>query len=263
MRIALPTGAELAVHLYGDGAGEPVLLLHAWGETHRVFDRLVPLLPRSLRLVVPDQRGTGDSTKPAGGYALADASADVVALLDALELDACWLAGTSSGGYVAQEVAAGHPGRVRGLALIGAPSDLRRPLPAALAGLLASMHDPVTRADVEALTGALPLHVPVPAGFLDDQLAAAQTIPRRVWRAVAEGLVSAVPPIRRGPITVPTLILWGAEEDVLPAGQGRELAAAIEGSRLVTYEGTGHLVLWERPERVAADLAAFVTGVRR
>ncbi|SEF18925.1 alpha/beta fold hydrolase [Jiangella alba] len=263
MRIALPTGAELAVHQHGDAGGEPVLLLHAWGETHRVFDRLVPLLPRSLRLVVPDQRGVGASTAPAGGYTLADAAADAVALLDALGLDTCWLAGTSSGGYVAQQVAVDHPGRVRGLVLIGAPSDLRGPVPAALAGPLASLHDPVTRADAEALTGALPLHVAVPAGYLDDQLAAALTIPRRVWRAVLDGLVGAVPPIRRGPIAVPTLILWGGDDDVLPAGQGRELAAAIEGSRLVTYEGTGHLVLWERPERVAADVVAFVAGVRR
>ncbi|WP_169792042.1 alpha/beta fold hydrolase [Jiangella muralis] len=262
-RVGLATGAELAVHEHGDDDGEPVLLLHAWGETHRVFDRLVPLLPRSLRLVVPDQRGVGDSTKPAGGYTLADAAADVVALLDALGLEQCWLAGTSSGGYVAQQVAMDHPGRVRGLVLIGTPGDLRRPLPAAFAGLLASLPDPLTRADADALIGAIPLHTRVPAAFLDDQLAAALTIPGRVWRAVADGLVGAVPPIRRGPIAVPTLILWGTEEDVLPAGQGRELAAAIEGSRLVTYEGTGHLVLWERPERVAADLAAFVAGVRR
>ncbi|WP_157987935.1 alpha/beta fold hydrolase [Jiangella endophytica] len=255
-RVMLATGVELAVHEVGDG--EPMLLLHAWGETHRVFDRLVPLLPRSLRLVIPDQRGVGESAKPAGGYTLHDAAADMVALLDALGLDACWLAGTSSGGYLAQQVAVHHPERVRGLVLIGAPSDLGQPLPAAFDELLSSFHDPVTQGDVEALNGALPLHAPVPETFLDDQLTAALTIPTGVWRAVIDGLVAAVPPIRTGPVTVPTLILWGAEEDVLPAGQAHELAAAIDDSRLVTYERTGHLVLWERPERVAADIAAFV-----
>ena len=81
-----------------------------------------------------------------------------------------------------------------------------------------------------------------------------------MWKASLEGLVRAVPPIDRGPITAPTLILWGDEEDVLPTDQADELRAAIEDSQLVVYEGTGHLVLWEQPERVARDVAAFIEG---
>jgi len=113
-RVGLATGVVLAVHEFGEG--EPVLLLHAWGETHRTFDRLVPLLTRSLHLVVPDQRGVGESAKPADGYGLNDAVDDVIALLDALGLDACWLVGTSSGGYLAQQVAVDHPDLVAKLA---------------------------------------------------------------------------------------------------------------------------------------------------
>ncbi|CUR55792.1 putative Tropinesterase [metagenome] len=255
-RVSCATGVELAVHEFGEG--EPVLLLHAWGETHRVFDRLVPLLTPSLRLVVPDQRGVGDSAKPAHGYTLDDAVDDVIALLDALGLAACWLVGSSSGGYLAQQVAVDHAGRVRGLVLVGAPSSLRQPVPVPVADLVSSLHDPVTREDVAVLTAAFPLHGPVPDTFLDDQLAAALTIPRHVWSATLEGLFAAVPPIQRGSVGVPTLILWGADDDVLPAQQPHELLAAIEGSRLVTYQETGHLVLWERPERVAFDVAAFI-----
>ncbi|MGH3358827.1 MAG: alpha/beta fold hydrolase [Nocardioidaceae bacterium] len=259
-RIALATGAELAVHEYG--GGEPVLLLHAWGETHRIFDRLVPLLPGTLHLIVPDQRGVGESSKPADGYALLDAADDLVALLDAMELDACWLVGTSSGGYVAQQVAVNHPERVRGLVLVGAPSNLRQVSSGFLGDLLSAFHDPVTRADITTLNGALPLHTAVPDTFLEDQVTAALTIPKGVWCAGFEGLRTAEPPIQSGPIDVPALILWGAEEDVLPSDQVHELAAAIDGSRLVTYEGTGHLLLCERPERVADDVAAFIAGHR-
>lgn len=257
-RVPLSTGVELAVH--ESGHGEPVVLLHAWGETHRSFDGLTPLLPRSLRLVVPDQRGVGDSAKPAGGYSLRDAADDVVALLDGLGIEACWLLGTSSGGYVAQQVAVAHPDRVRGLVLVGAPSDLHGPVPAALAEVLESFRDPVTRGDIRALNGVLPLRVPVPERFLDDQETAALSIPRSVWFAGIEGLVTAAPPLQTGTIAVPTLILWGAEDDILPVSQARDLAAAIDGSRLVIYEGTGHLVLWERLERVAADAAAFIAA---
>lgn len=257
-RVSCATGVELAVHEFGDG--EPVLLLDAWGETHRVFDRLVPLLPPTLRLVVPDQRGVGESAKPADGYALHVAAEDVISLLDALGLDACWLVGSSSGGYLAQQIAVTHPERVLGLVLIGAPSNLQQPMPAVLAETLSSFHDPVTRDDVEALNGAFPLRTPVPDTFLEDQTDAALTIPRRVWRAVLEGLLAAVPPIQRGSITVPTLILWGADDDLLPADQANDLLAAIEGSRMVSYRGTGHLVLWEQPERVALDVIAFITS---
>ena len=260
-RVALATGVELAVHEFG--AGEPVLLLHAWGETHRVFDRLIPLLPHRLHVLMPDQRGVGESAKPGDGYAITDAAADIVALLDALGLATSWVVGTSSGGYVAQQVAIDHPGRVKGLVLIGAPSNLSGPPPAIFSKLLWSFHDPVTRDDVEALNNLLPLHTHVPRTFLDDQVTAGLTIPRHVWRGVLEGLCSAVPPIHSGKITVPTLILWGKEDDVLPRAQADELVAAIPDSRLLTYERTGHLVLWEQPERVAGDLTEFITRSSR
>lgn len=257
-RIALTTGVEIAVHEHGEGV--PVLLLHAWGETHRTFDRLLPLLPSTWHLVVPDQRGAGRSSKPADGYSLRDGAADMTALLDALGIETCWLLGTSSGGYLAQQLAVEQPARVRGLVLVGSPSKLHRPPPPAISESLAAFHDPVTRADVDALNGALPLHRPVPAGFLEDQLTAALSIPRYAWQASLDGLVRAVPPIDCGRIGARTLILWGDEEDVLPASQAGELLAAIEDSRLVVYEGTGHLVLWEQPERVAEDVTAFITA---
>lgn len=260
-RIALATGVELAVHEHGEGV--PVLLLHAWGETHRTFDRLLPLLPDTMHLVVPDQRGVGQSSKPADGYTLLDGAADMTALLDALEIDACWLIGTSSGGYLAQHLALEHPARVRGMALVGSPSNLQGPLPPAFSESLSSFHDPVTRADVDALQGALPLHSPVPGSFFEDQMRAALSIPRHSWLASVDGLVRAVPPIDRGRIGVRTLILWGGEEDVLPISQAGELLAAIEDSQIVVYEGTGHLVLWEQPQRVAKDVTAFIMGNER
>ena len=260
-RIALATGVELAVHEHGEGV--PVLLLHAWGETHRTFDRLLPLLPDTMHLVVPDQLGVGQSSKPADGYTLLDGAADMTALLDALEIDTCWLIGTSSGGYLAQQLALEHPARVRGMALVGSPSNLQGPLPPAFSESLSSFHDPVTRADVDALQGALPLHSPVPGSFVEDQMRAALSIPRHSWLASVDGLVRAVPPIDRGRIGVRTLILWGGEEDVLPISQAGELLAAIEDSQIVVYEGTGHLVLWEQPQRVAKDVTAFIMGNER
>ncbi len=225
-RVAVTTGIELAVH--EQGTGTPVVLLHAWGETHRTFDRLVPLLPDSMHLVLPDQRGVGASAKPTSGYSLPEGAADVVALLDALGVDACWVVGTSSGGYLAQQIALDHPARVHGLVLIGSPRTLRLSLPATFVDLLSSS-DPVSREGLAALGGAIPLHGPVPQSFVEEQRKAALSIPSHVWRRTLEGLVEAVPPTELGAIEVPTLILWGGAEDILPAEQGHELEAAIHG----------------------------------
>jgi rifampin ADP-ribosylating transferase len=57
------------------------------------------------------------------------------------------------------------------------------------------------------------------------------------------------------------LIIWGERDELLPLQDGYLLAAAIPGSRLIVYEETGHLVLWEQPERVATDLTDFVAGL--
>ena len=66
--VVLADGVRIALHEQGEGA--PVVLLPAWGETHRSFDRLVALLPADLHVIAPDQRGVGESDKPAVGYRL-------------------------------------------------------------------------------------------------------------------------------------------------------------------------------------------------
>jgi rifampin ADP-ribosylating transferase len=79
-----------------------------------------------------------------------------------------------------------------------------------------------------------------------------------VWRQTLVGLTEATPPTETGTIRCPTLIIWGERDELLPLADGDALAAAIPGSRLVAYPDTGHLVLWEEPARIAADLTAFV-----
>jgi rifampin ADP-ribosylating transferase len=62
-------------------------------------------------------------------------------------------------------------------------------------------------------------------------------------------------------ISAPTLVVWGGRDELLTRDQAVGLVEAIPGSRLVVYEETGHLVLWEEPERVASDLVSFVEAL--
>jgi rifampin ADP-ribosylating transferase len=86
----------------------------------------------------------------------------------------------------------------------------------------------------------------------------ATRVPARVWREAVRGLVEAEPPTDSGRISAPTLVICGGGDDFLTLEHEEALAAAIPGATLVVYTGTGHLVLWEEPERVASDLVALL-----
>jgi pimeloyl-ACP methyl ester carboxylesterase len=176
----------------------------------------------------------------------------VVAFLDAMDLPSAVLVGSSSGGYVAQRVAVDHPDRVAGLVLVGAPRSLHgRP---AFADEVDRLTDPVDPEWVRASLAWFPLHHPVPDWYLADRVADGARTPARVWQQALAGLTEAPPPTETGTITAPTVIIWGERDDLLPRTDADLLAAAIPNAHLVIYEDTGHLVLWECPDRVAHDL---------
>ena len=253
--VHLATGVTVPYVAQGDPSGVPVLLLHAWAESMGCFDRLRPLLPPSLNVLAWDQRGHGHADKPAGGYELSDFAADVLAFLDAVNLGAAVLAGSSSGGYVAQQVAVTNPDRVLGLVLIGSPRSLQgRP---AFADELDRLTDPVDPAWVRESLGWFPRYHEIPDWYLEDRVVDGCRLPARVWRDALAGLTGPRPPTETGTITAPTLILWGDRDELLSRADQERMTAAIPGASLVVYEGTGHVVLWEQPDRVAADLASF------
>ena len=257
-KLSLSTGIEVPCFIEGDPDAQPLLLLHAWGESFESFDRLAPLLA-GFRIYAPDLRGQGDADKPEDGYSLAEQAADVAAILDALEVPRAFVLGSSSGGYVAQALAAGHPERVAALVLVGAPLSLRgRP---AFADEVESLVDPVGAAWVRESFTWFPLLHEVPAWFIDDRVDDGTRMPAHVWRAILKGLCEAAPPTESGTIAAPTLVLWGGHDHLLSLADEQALAARIAGSVLKVYPDTGHLVLWECPERVAADTTDFLRSV--
>lgn len=203
-----------------------------------------------------DLRGHGEADRSATGYALTEVADDIVAFMDAVGLPSAVLLGSSSGGYLAQQVAVTHPDRVSGLMLVGSPHDLRgRPH---FADEVDELSDPVDAAWVRESLTWFPRFHGVPEWYIDDRVRDGMLLPAQVWRQALYGLCNAVPPTETGGITAPTLIVWGDRDHLLSREQQERLAAAITGSRLLVYENTGHLVLWEQPERVARDLTDFV-----
>ena len=258
--VRLSTGVSLRYVASGATSGTPVLLLHPWGESLRCFEQLLPLLPATIRAIAMDQRGHGQADKPTDGYTLTDFAEDVEAFMDALDVPAAVLLGSSSGGYVAQQVAISSPARVTGLVLVGSPRSLQGRPP--FADELDRLTDPIDREWVEESLTWFPRFHQVPDWYIEDRVSDGVRMPAHVWRDVFTGLITATPPTELATITTPTLIMWGDRDELLKREDQVALSAAIPGSRLVVYEGTGHLVLWEQPERVATDLTAFVESVQ-
>lgn len=120
--VAVPGGA-LAVEVR-EAASEPVLAIHGISSQRRLFDWTAAAAPE-LSLVTPDLRGRGDSVDVTGPSSIGRHADDMVAVLDALGLDAVHVSGMSMGGFVAVRLAVDHPDRVKSLVLVdgGLPMD--------------------------------------------------------------------------------------------------------------------------------------------
>ncbi|MBD8044821.1 alpha/beta hydrolase [Arthrobacter sp. Sa2BUA2] len=238
--LRLRTGISVPCLVQGDPGSPPVLLLHAWGETRGSFDRLLPGLS-GFRVYAPDLRGQGDADKPEGGYSLAGQAEDAAAILEALSVQRAFVAGSSSGGYVAQQLAVAHPGLVAGLVLVGSPLSLRgRP---AFAGDVEALTGPVSAGWVRESLSWFPRIHKVPGWFEEERVHDGTRMPANSWKRILSGLVAAPPPTESGTIRSPALILWGAEDNVLSREDQEVLAEQIDGAVLKVYPGVGHLVL--------------------
>ncbi|MGM9472532.1 alpha/beta fold hydrolase [Pseudarthrobacter sp. YS3] len=256
--LTLRTGISVPCRIDGDAGAEPVLLLHAWAESRGSFDRLIPLLT-GFRVYAPDLRGQGEADKPEGGYSLAEQAEDAAAILEALNVPRAAVVGSSSGGYVAQQLAVTHPDKVTALVLVGSPLSLQgRP---AFADEVDALTDPLDEGWVRDSLSWFPLHHEVPAWYIDDRVRDGLRMPARAWKGILNGLFEAMPPTESGTIQAPTLILWGGLDSLLPRGDQETLAARIPGAVLKVYPDVGHVVLWECPEQVAEDTTAFLASL--
>jgi non-heme chloroperoxidase len=257
--VELPGRVSLPYVEQGDPSGVPVVLVHAIADSWRSFEPVLSDLPESIHAFALTQRGHGEASRPAGGYHPRDFAADLAAFMDALDLGAAILVGGSSGGFIARRFAIDHPGRTLGLVFLGSPASLRDK-PGVLEmwdSTFSVLTDPVPPNLVREFTEGIVTR-PVPRSFLETIMRENLKVPARVWRATFKGHLEDDSLAELGRIKVPTLIVWGDRDGIIPRSDQWFLAAAIERSRLLVYHGTGHAIYWEKPDRVAADLASFV-----
>jgi non-heme chloroperoxidase len=258
MTTRLASGPQVHYTEQGEPGGEPIVFLPAYADSWFSYSRVLPVLPARYHAYALDQRGHGDSERPACCYSIDDFAADAVALLDAVGLQRAALVGHSGSAFTARRVAVTHPERVARLVLSGSPAgSLPERVAAGLQAATRALADPVS-ADFIREFQAGAAHLPLPETFVEGLVAESRKLPARVWRDAADGLAAFDDTADLGRIAAPTLLVWGDRDGLLPREEQQRLAAAIPGARSQVYPETGHSPHWERPERFVADLDAFL-----
>jgi len=261
--IELPGRAKLQYVEQGDPSGVPVLFLHGITDSWHSFERVLPLLPRSVHAFALSQRGHGDSDRPSTAYQPGDFAADLAAFMEALDLGPAVIAGHSMSSLIAQRFALDYPERTRGLVLIGSFIALRNnPGIPEFREAVSNLKDPIEPSFALEFQQST-LAREVPQVFLETAVRESLKVPARVWRAALEGLAESDHSGEIGKIEAPTLIVWGDRDLFCIRADQEALRAAIKGSRLAVYTGTGHAPHWEEPERFTSDVVAFIDGLER
>lgn len=267
--IALPDGQRIHVRDEGPRGAPVIMLLHGSNADLHTWERWAEDLRRDYRVVRYDQIGHG-LTGPArdGDLSPAAFAADVGEVADALGIDRFVLAGNSMGGMVAARYAMGDPERLLGLVLIdasGAPVERKGGgnlafAIAATPGInrLASIITP--RVLVErSLSQSVSNQAVVTPGAVDrywelarypgnrDAMIARFAMPRRPFT-----------PEQVRAIRVPTLVMWGQEDAIVPYEAAGWYMAHLPDATIASYPGVGHLPMEEAPDRSVADLRGWL-----
>ena len=217
----LPVRYEVA------GDGDPVVLVHGLSGSTRWWDRNVPGLAKHYRVYLVNLPGFGAFRRRAQRFVLAEATSWLLAWMEAVGLRSAHLVGHSMGGYLSLKLAAGMPS---GRTMVGHLGPL----------LLAARY-------------ARPTFLPV---LVRDALYAG---PLTLLRTARDLLAEDVrEDLRR--VEIPTLLIWGRRDPLIPPSIGDLMRAEIPDSRLLVIERAGHNPMFDRPEDFNGALLAFLAG---
>ena len=260
------TNGDITLHYEDEGSGEPVLLIHGHTMDRRIWDPVMPSLSEAnLRVLRPDLRGHGRSTRPDFGYHVSHHAADMVAVLDDAGIDSATVVGYSIGGGVALEMALTVPDRLAGLVLMS-PVMPDRPFEAAFMdnlrdvarvarseGIEAAMLGPWASNPLFAFSFSKPA-VREAAMVINRDFPGAEYLATQRDQVEREWTV----PERLSEIDIATVVIAGDHETPGFRAYAEEAAEGIPGARIEFFEDCGHLLPLEEPERVARTIISVV-----
>jgi len=257
------------------GRGETLLLIHGMAGSCTTWQGVLPTLSAKYRVIAPDLPGHGESAKPRGDYSLGAFAAWLRDLLNELGVDRVTVIGQSLGGGVALQFAYQHPERCDRLVLIGSGGlgpDVNwtlRVLSAPGAELLLPIIAPQPVLDAGNKVRRWLAGLGIESARLDEMWSSYSSLSDRetrqaflrTLRSVVDYHGQAVSALNRLYLSsaLPTQLIWGDRDNIIPIAHGYAAHEAIEGSRLDVLSGVGHFPHAEAPGAVAKIIDDFVS----
>jgi pimeloyl-ACP methyl ester carboxylesterase len=255
------------VHIEQAGQGEPVLLIHGFGGSTYAWRKVMPGLAESFRVIALDLNGFGYTQRPRSfeSYTREGQTALMLRVLDALGIEKAHFIGHSYGGGLTLFLASRHPERMRSMVLLDSTSPnyavSRRNRAAALKPLTGFFLRTVALRPSAVRRGLL-------RSFYDDSLVTPELVREYYNRLRVEGAsnayygLTAPTPTRQEWVTiekiqVPSLVIYGAEDVLIPPEAGRR-ANRLPNSEFVVLERTGHIPMEESPEELLRIVLPFL-----
>lgn len=262
--IKMINGFEMA---YSDtGSGPPLVFIHGYPLNRRMWQSQLEGFKDFHRVVAPDLRGHGESQAPPGPYSMFMFSQDVNALLDYLGIeDKVVLCGLSMGGYVCFEFFRNYSERLAGLVLTatwaGADSPEKK------SGRDESASNVLKNGIAPLADGMLPLLLSPETSQSNPDLTA--LVSEILNETSVEGAVGALQAMRDRPdstsnlseINLPTLVIHGADDRIIPYQEAEKMAGQIPQSKLVKVENAGHLPNMEQSKAFNSALQDFLEAI--
>ena len=259
----MPYALNQGVRIYWEqhGSGPPILMIMGLSFTHEMWHRLVPALVRNYRLILFDNRGMGRSDVPKGRFSILQMAQDAAAVMDAAGVPSAHVLGASMGGMIAQELTLRFPRRVCSL-LLGCTShgglisrwpNLRyRPKTNTL-----SNPDRISRE--RSLTNLLYAETTTRELIEEDLLIRSRCSWTREGFLKQFGAILLWSSYLRLPrIHVPTLVVHGDQDRLIPPVNGRIVARRIPGARFVLIPNAGHIMMTDQPDLCLDAILEFL-----
>jgi 3-oxoadipate enol-lactonase len=246
---------EVKLSYERSGSGPPLLLIMGLSGTLRHWgEPFLEPLRENFDVIVYDHRGVGESSRVEQPFAIADLAADAAGLLTALEVESAHVTGISMGSMVAQELALAHPERIRTLTLgcsyCGGPGSSLPPQPELGAAIMSGDRERASRAMWEAnVSPDFAANATAYASFRE--IGAEHRVAIPVTMEQLSAITRHDTRTRLAALEMPTLVIHGTVDQILPVHNGEMVAGAIPGSRLEILQDIGHLFFWELPEHSA------------
>src|SRR5471032_413942 len=244
------------------GAGDPLLLIMGLGATREWWDRITPTLAARYRTILFDNRGVGRSSVPPGPYSIPGMADDAAAVLDAAGVASAHVFGASMGGMIAQELALRHPARVCSLILGCTACGGKEAVPASreVAAALGA-RSTMTREEAMWVMAPHIFDASTPREKVAEDIAIRlrSTVTNDGYFAQLQAVRSwSGTYARLGALTMPTLVIHGETDELVPPENGRVVARAIPGAALVMIPHASHIFITDQFEAASGAILSFL-----